>query len=1562
MICKTAWLTLVFILAASAVQAGGGRNRVMGSEAIMPPLRAPLTIDGDLRDWDASQAKLLTLFVGGGEDSQSPAPLERYSAKVSFQYDREALYVACWWNDPTPLGPESSAASTPPGDGLILDLPLHDMVHVACWREPGTGKTRAVLAVGDTPLAKGRELKDVAQGYQTTGKNAYTQELRLPWRELGGRLEPGAMYRLGLELCFGGLDPAAGYKAWQADSKAGVSSSGNRWGGNMGWGFVDGLRSRELVAPSFDPATGAEVKLLPAGSAAPANPAVLYVGNEQTRTTAMIALPAGRMNVDGKLDAGEWQETSATTVASEPSLFPNRYAVDVHWAYDAQGLYAGLRWRTGGPHLNINNPSVLNRGYDGGDALQMRLGTDRVSHVDAWYFDEGKRPALVIDYGARFNEGKEPDAIAKGAKLAIQATPGGGYTEEIFLPWALLTSKGQPLTEGDAFRVVLDVFFSGLEGNRIPYIVNTRVAEPTGVVALPFTAPEEGYYSVVIEDSARGRVVRRLLTLEKLRQGQVLGEWDGLDDAGRLVDPGPYRFRGLRHQGIGTKYLMTYNNPGNPPWQNDSGSGEWGGDHASPQAVAVDADGVYLGWPAAEDGNGIIGCDREGHKRWGFFGTPANQGYGDSGSSCLAADGGKVFYASEVHINNPPKGATALAYFKTAVACLDTAKGFRTGVSLKEPYSVIATHDTSQVQVNWFWNLYEKKDFSLDTYAIHDEYFYSGRVLGGNLCGLAASAGKLYASLRISGEIAVYDSADMKELARWKLAKPAGLAFTPGGVLFAISDKSVVRLDLTTGAATPVVTTGLEAPVGLAAAADGTLYVSEWGTAQCVKVFDAKGQAVRSIGTPGGRAWVGQYDPKGMLLPRGIALDKENRLWVCEDDSQPRRISLWDARSGALLQEFVGGTIYGGVNGGMIDPQDPSRAVSAGCWFQIDLAKEGCRPLTSIWRRLSREQYFGFGPAQATNSAASTRFVDYRGRRFVLSQTGAAVVIGELRPDGTWLPLAAVGGIFKRGDNAEALPDAKLTWRMRLAPAFFAQHAGENYVWTDANGDGALQENEFQWRKQEPKTFPCWGGYWGPGMVDREFNVYIAADNHGLIARFPLQGWSERGVPRYDINRCELVASGVESGLGALAVDKGGQVFSVAEAACWRWMNGRTPALAAHGPDGKLRWSIPTSEDARPSANLNGECIMGPIDLGGEVGEVIGTSQWHGLHVPLITTDGIYFARLLRDPAEGGEPGPDMWRGETIQYLNRLADGRVILAHGKNAHHMLQVTGLETLKRFGGDFVLTPDQAGQAAVRQQARRSQAEGAAPLRIVWPARGTTARTGGSDGQLDDWDWTVAGSIGPKDGTPRAEVALRVGDKRDKWGNPLEFQVAFKVFKNGPFLNTAKDDALRLFLTGDAVDLQFATDPAARPGRREAGLGDCRLVFSKLDGRPVAVLYRAQVPNAKQPVGFSSPVRTVTFDAVELVKDATVAIADTAEGYNVEASLPLKLLAGDAPAGLWPGRILPGDAGIVVADKSGRRVARVYRFNRDTGIVNDVPSEAVLAPHQWGQLVVDQEATKK
>jgi hypothetical protein len=452
-------------------------------------------------------------------------------------------------------------------------------------------------------------------------------------------------------------------------------------------------------------------------------------------------------------------------------------------------------------------------------------------------------------------------------------------------------------------------------------------------------------------------------------------------------------------------------------------------------------------------------------------------------------------------------------------------------------------------------------------------------------------------------------------------------------------------------------------------------------------------------------------------------------------------------------------------------------------------------------------------------------------------------------------------------------------------------------------------------------------------------NLYIGGNATGnVLARFPFQGWTANGAPKYDLASAQVVAH-PKGSFASMSIDGTGQCFTLLHGEARRWSKDFVPSLSAYGPDGKLRWDYPSAEDYKPMGSITGEGLMGPVHAGGELGEIFAITQWHGCYVPFLTTDGLFIGRVLRDPAEGGAPGPGMYRGETIQYLNRLDDGRIILSHGKNAHHLLQVTGLDTVKRFQGTLTLTPVQAQLAVDRLHTAQTQREQHDPIRITQRKEAVTV-----DGKLDEWAWGSAATIGAKSGLPRADIALSTDGKA--------LFLAYKVTKGRPFLNTGQE-ITQLFLTGDAVDLQFCTDPVADPKRTAPVMGDCRLVISKLGGQPVAVLYQAQVPFAKTPVSFRSPAREVVFDEVRQIKDAQVAIVDTAEGYIVEAAIPQRALLSDF---IWPGRIFQGDAGIIVADVTGRRVARLYRFNQDTQVVSDVPTEAALTPRNWGEIAMD------
>ena len=170
--------------------------------------------------------------------------------------------------------------------------------------------------------------------------------------------------------------------------------------------------------------------------------------------------------------------------------------------------------------------------------------------------------------------------------------------------------------------------------------------------------------------------------------------------------------------------------------------------------------------------------------------------------------------------------------------------------------------------------------------------------------------------------------------------------------------------------------------------------------------------------------------------------------------------------------------------------------------------------------------------------------------------------------------------------------------------------------------------------------------------------------------------------------------------------------------------------------------------------------------------------------------------------------------------------------------------------------------------------------------------------------------------------------------------------------------------LFKTGGALDLQIAADPNAPDNRATPALGDQRLLITRVEGKIVAMRYRALSAGEKAPVPFASPSRTVTFDRVDDVSDQIKLAQGVAEieefqagnvfgnrtlkypGASYEVAIPLSVL------GLKPvaGQSVRGDLGILVGN-GFQTIQRVYWNNKATGLVSDIPGEAMLTPQLWG-----------
>jgi len=1024
-------------------------------------------------------------------------------------------------------------------------------------------------------------------------------------------------------------------------------------------------------------------------------------------------------------------------------------------------------------------------------------------------------------------------------------------------------------------------------------------------IAIRYRLPKAGEVTLAINDAA-GRRVRNLVAGALRKAGPNVEWWDGCDDAGKLVPPGTYQVSGVVHDPLHLRYQFTVYWSGRTPWLTPDGTGGWLSDHAPPRSVAVVGDRVFLGAAVAESGHTIMALDLDGRKLWG------TQWLDLAGAGLLTAGGGKLYVGSSGGWIGP----------QVVVSEVDPA------------------------------------NFSFRRIL---QYSYGDNDPG--LSGIAVLGRTLFVSYRVRNEVVAYDmdrlletyqpkpsvheqgkttDPDQAITARFSVQAPGQLVpDESSSSLLVVAGKQVVRLHPASGQVETVIGSGLEEPAGIALGPDGTLFVSDRGAAQQVKVFSPDGQFVRAIGEPGGRT-VGSYNPRRMANPAGLAVDARGRLWVAEEDYQPKRISVWDAASGKLLQEFLGGPEYGG--GGWLDPRDKTKFYYKGMEFALDW-RAGTWRLARIFYRMGDAAhghvFAGYTP---------DRPIYFRGRKFMVYDfhlhTGYTLVT-EDRGDGV-VPLACVGTCEWATGGAGRNPWAT---GARLSCEEFFSALGDrdpfryNFSWTDLSGDGLMQAEEIHFYEnpgfgqEVNRLFTYWGN-----LIADDLTIYMAG-GPGLW-RLPVSAWTPKGAPIYDLRKAQpLGPLPCETFQSLTALPDGGVAF-VAD-----------PILGLAG-GGSVRWTYPNpwpgvhgshhAPSAAPGRVIGASRCIGRAHVPG-LGHVFVTNGNKG-ELYLFTADGLLVATLFRDCRAAPNWGifPEATRGMRVDDITLqeecfgptftgTADGHFYLCCGHHHCSIVEIEGLDTARRFSVKLDVAP--RGLAACRDfLVRRAQASlPAEGLKIVTVSRAAQPPT--LDGDLSDWAGASFAEV-KTDGRLRARFSLRWDD--------TALYVAAQTWDTTPLSNKAADPRL-LFKGGDCVDLQLglARTPERHPPQVQPG--DLRILWAVVDGKPLAVFYRYCVPGTPESakVVFASPVRRIAVDAVEIWREPSVAFHPMADGYTFEAAVPWSRIGSPSPTGT-----IPMDFGVLFSAPTGDVTAeRVYWSNKAAGAVSDVPSEAEVHPQLWG-----------
>ncbi len=1263
-----------------------------------------------------------------------------------------------------------------------------------------------------------------------------------------------------------------------------------------------------------------------------------------TNNTEIIAVPvphstgsgqAGAVVIDGKLD--DWDLSGTIYSCPETDQYADLAAVRTAAMYDENGLYLSCRWVDRTPmenQVDPDEPGKHDRGW-ASDCLQVRMFNETEVHVTAWYYKGDDQPAMYMHFGKAAGPNRKPELAAgleNGAKMAFHKHDDGkGYTQEIFLPWKLVSVSGKQFKAGDEFSLGLHFNWGGRDNrswrevqwqdvvndpekvNRIFFwqassswgkikfspTGNVEVEQQPwdlaadspagpdlstlGTVPIEYTLDSDARVTLVIEDED-GRRVRNLIGGYPRSAGANVDYWDGLDDRGRPVAPGTYRWRGLIHPGIDVRYRAHMMPHTNPPWRNAEGTGGWGADHTPPSDVAALGDRIFLLYEGAESGSALIGCDLDGNKLWGHGSSFQGGGF------VITADEESLYYAAKDHVLriDPQTGKAML---------------FATGAKkLEFPSNLPPT----------------------------------GIARRGNLLYVAfANADRKQSLLR------VFDlTTDQQVREIDTIPALMGLAVDSQGRLLAVSGDSIVIITSDTGDTAPLVSDGLDKPRALAVAEDGTIYVINGGTQQ-IFGYSPEGELLRKIGTDGGRPAVGPWDKDGMMNPTGIAVDGNGNIWVAEHERISKRLSKWSP-AGKNIGEWFGPTPYGGD--GIVNHRDPTLVLCGGLEFKVDYEENTAHPVYSHLLGQAAGQ-----PAAADMIVNGTFWhrqgftTTYRGHDYLAYDRGLLCI----RRGDAWVPCAAIGYV------------------RNSSPAH-----GDQALWSDRNDNGKVDDDEVVTLsnvKYAAEGAMQWGILWS-----REDLSTLRPISTTRSVRFTPAEFTPSGVPIFDGRSVSFVDYPYAN--APVDVDAATMVGFYENSQVPGFVDemrnrpeGDLSGIKGYDRTGKLLWTYPQPFSGvhgsfkAPLPSNPGEVfgtiyVMGTADLGGEIGTIICFNGYYGPRY-LFTSDGLFVQALFKDSrlvpqvAEKAVPGMlvnEMSPGAEAYggTFCRARDGRVFLTGtlGGPMCVVQTVEGLENIQRLPAQsLTVTAEQIAQGQAMQLKRENEriAAGIASKRLL-----ITRQTRVVDGKLDEPGFADVAVTIQADDRRGGKAAVSFDEKN--------LYLAFRVKDSTPWKN-AGTDARTIFLYGDSVDMQIGLNPVAGPKRKRPWEGDIRIAIAPGENGAVVMLYRPIVPgHTGSREAFVSPVGRVEMDRVERLDEAQVAVTTTADGYVLEAAIPLDRLGRDFPVG----RTTRGDVGILFSDDTGTEcVLRSYWSNRNTNMTSDLPSEAKLQPAEWGTVVVEQ-----
>lgn len=1238
--------------------------------------------------------------------------------------------------------------------------------------------------------------------------------------------------------------------------------------------------------------------------------------------------PAAAIQVDGSL--ADWPAALFVEMCADPDL-KEFYALKLACAYDAQGLLLAARFTDSTPLLNRIDPKTDPFKGWCGDALQIRFITDpalagkelsapalnsnAIVHLTMWYYTDRGEPVMDARYGMDFHGAVTQTGEASG--LRFQKAE-GGYVLEGRVPWSLL--KAQPPAAG-RWRMTVQPLWGGAgESEAMQHSFFDVIAAggfhfqtPGGWGYADFVKPDEVAARLAVQAAEESRIFAPPADA----QPQAIVAVTYTNPVKGFVSLAICRPDDQPHVGgqiVRTLLTKAAREAGaqSEPWDglDDDGKPVPPGEY---RLKALVHDGITPRYVCSVMNSGNPGWgNKGGHYGWGGdHGNPLGAASDDDGNTYLLwemNEGGN--YLIRVDATGQKQWGADLG--------VGTFDGLATAVLYDEGRVYVAKDGLGQEPSRGGLFVYDAATGRIRNAGIPVTTWPKKLAAGlpghpANLRGLAASSNRLFCALCLENQIVALDKKTMQRSATFAAPHPKGLAYDGRrGRLYAATDDGIVALDAD-GKAQPFVS-GLDAPYGLALDKDGQVYVSVRGKQMQVRVFAPNGKLLRRIGKAGGRPAVGRFDPKGMYLPAGISVNAQGQLWVTEQDAMPKRQSLWDAKTGKLIRDFYGSTAYAPMMAP--DPDEPEHVYLHNTRFIVDYEKGTWRPDATVFRTHYGGATIGGPDATVYRFMGSTfEIASFQGRKFAHCSGGVFACERDrfkplLRPN-NWED-ANGDGFWSSNEIVQLSPTSK---------TFYAQDAAIKTMVSRVGGSGAFFPNA---------TFLAGRRIYQPtGLSKKGVPLYPKPEDTPAVldGDGPMKAYSNwrdiRPSSRTNWQDCYAIASllspkGYEDGGGADGV------YRFLRNGDIRWRYSRVFVFFA------LQAPLAKIGDLFGAQRLVG-AVQLPAERGGEI---IGVSCYRG-YFGFLNEDGLFVDQIGYDNGRGPAPNFDAFFIENFSgyFFQHPRTGKVYLFCGDVDGRILELQGWETIRRFdGGRVTISAAQyRDTVAAVAAAKASTAPGAAPavLRI-----GATNRPP-SFARI------------PLDETRQAEVALRYDAEK--------LYAVFKVPDTSPWKNSALDWRF-VFKGGDAVDIQLGP-PQVGPGKRKPQAGDVRLLIAPAAAdqpetfQVVAMWLQAPSGMAGEPVRYQSPTGEETFGRVALLTNVVGKVETRSDGYTLEVAIPWQALRLSPPAS---NALLSGDAGVLQSDAGGMLTTlRRYLFNRDTGIINDIPSEVRVNTALWGTL---------